>query len=326
MTNMTPSLQYCRVIGRWITGDHAGLRPGTYTATYPRTRNTKQKAIAPAGVYAKGALNTDPGTPLPVADTDPIVGASFNMLLPATDDADLRDALKVQLDFTFGDGGASETYVIDLPSNGTIYLDDIQPTVIGAIPAPTASSLKLGLAGGVALLNGAGQVIDAAGVAVTGGGGAGTVTAVNGKTPVSGVITLVPSDIGAATSNAAATAQAAASTAQTTANTAATAAATAQTSANNRVRYDADTQGLNPTQQANARTNIGAGTSNLALGTTSTTAKAGDWTPTLTNIPAGVALATPTATRPSSRTDMTCIFTSATPDGSQITGDAWLKA
>ncbi|UEM46153.1 hypothetical protein SEA_PINKCREEK_93 [Mycobacterium phage Pinkcreek] len=38
------------------------------------------------------------------------------------------------------------------------------------------------------------------------------------------------------------------------------------------------------TTQANARTAIGAGTSNLALGTTSTTAKAGDYQPTAANI------------------------------------------
>lgn len=47
---------------------------------------------------------------------------------------------------------------------------------------------------------------------------------------------------------------------------------------------------------------------------------------TLATIPAGVALATDDATRPSSRSDLVCIFTNATPDGSQLTGDAWLKA
>ncbi len=42
------------------------------------------------------------------------------------------------------------------------------------------------------------------------------------------------------------------------------------------VRYDVNTQSLTDTQKSNARTNIGAGTSNLALGSTSSTAAAGD--------------------------------------------------
>lgn len=46
------------------------------------------------------------------------------------------------------------------------------------------------------------------------------------------------------------------------------------------VRYDTNAQGLNDTQKSNARTNIGAGTSNLSLGTTSTTAAKGDHTHT----------------------------------------------
>lgn len=46
------------------------------------------------------------------------------------------------------------------------------------------------------------------------------------------------------------------------------------------VRTDTAAQGLNSTQQANARTNIGAGTSSLALGTTPTTAAAGNHTHT----------------------------------------------
>lgn len=46
------------------------------------------------------------------------------------------------------------------------------------------------------------------------------------------------------------------------------------------VRYDTASQGLTDTQKSNARTNIGAGTSNLTIGTTSTTAAAGNHTHT----------------------------------------------
>lgn len=42
------------------------------------------------------------------------------------------------------------------------------------------------------------------------------------------------------------------------------------------VRYDTNSQGLTDTQKSNARTNIGAGTSSLSLGSTSSTASAGN--------------------------------------------------
>lgn len=55
-----------------------------------------------------------------------------------------------------------------------------------------------------------------------------------------------------------------------------------------RVRVDTAAQGLTGTQQSNARANIGAGTSNLAIGTTGTTAKAGNWTPGVTDLPISI--------------------------------------
>lgn len=55
-------------------------------------------------------------------------------------------------------------------------------------------------------------------------------------------------------------------------------ATTTATALGNRVRYDA-AQTLTAPQQTQARSNIGAGTSNLVLGTTNTTAKAGDYAP-----------------------------------------------
>jgi hypothetical protein len=60
-------------------------------------------------------------------------------------------------------------------------------------------------------------------------------------------------------------------------------ATTVSTALGNRVRFDA-AQTLTGPQQAQARTNISAGTSSLALGTTGTTAKAGDYQPTAANI------------------------------------------
>lgn len=60
-------------------------------------------------------------------------------------------------------------------------------------------------------------------------------------------------------------------------------AATVTAALGNRVRYDA-AQTLTGPQQTQARTNIGAGTSNLVVGTTATDAKAGNYQPTAANI------------------------------------------
>lgn len=66
------------------------------------------------------------------------------------------------------------------------------------------------------------------------------------------------------------------------------------TALDNRVRFDA-AQSLTGPQQAQARANIGAGTSNLTLGTTSSTAKAGDWMPTWANVSGKPASFTPSS-------------------------------
>lgn len=60
-------------------------------------------------------------------------------------------------------------------------------------------------------------------------------------------------------------------------------AATVNTALANRVRYDA-AQTLTGPQQVQARANIGAGTSNLVVGTAATDAKAGNYQPTAANI------------------------------------------
>jgi len=60
-------------------------------------------------------------------------------------------------------------------------------------------------------------------------------------------------------------------------------ATTITTALGNRVRFDA-AQTLTSTEQAQARNNIAAGTSNLTIGTTATTAKAGNYQPIAANI------------------------------------------
>lgn len=92
---------------------------------------------------------------------------------------------------------------------------------------------------------------------------------------------------------------------------------------------DASTTGravLTASTQTAARTAIGAGTSDLALGTTSSTAKAGDYKPTLADLPAGVTISTSGTTRPTARADLVVQFLGADPGSNALEGDVWLRS
>lgn len=92
---------------------------------------------------------------------------------------------------------------------------------------------------------------------------------------------------------------------------------------------------LTAADAAAARTALGAGTSSLALGTTGSTAKAGNYAPTLADIPAGSILAAPLdgsvntvagTARPSARTDIFFRWRSTVQPTNMLTGDEWLVA
>ena len=75
---------------------------------------------------------------------------------------------------------------------------------------------------------------------------------------------------------------------------------------------------------ADARAAIGAGTSNLTIGTTGSTAKAGNWVPGIADLVAGSVLATTGTTRPTARTDITVFFLGADPGSQALDGvDRW---
>lgn len=227
MANITPSWGTCRIIGNWGSADHQSLREGSYEIRYSRVVNTTQKLVYPASVYASGALNTNPGTPFPSGASDQIQSPSLDILIPATDDPDNVETPVVQVVVSFPDA-ETETYTISAPSGGTVYLKDFVPVTTSS--TINVSSLKLGLAGGVAMLNNAGEVIDANGDPV-GGTFSGSIIA----TQISDS-TVVGRNV------------------------------------------------LTATDAAAARTAIGAGTSDLALGSTGTTAAAGNHTHTATGI------------------------------------------
>lgn len=170
MPNLTPSWATCRLVGIWLSGDHTAMRAGNYRITYPRAVNSKQRAMVPAGLFATGQLNTNPGTPLPSGDTDLLAANSIDLYIPATDDPDIPQAIQATVVISFADGADSETYIIDAPSGGTVRLDQLVPTAASV----QTSNLKVGVAGGVATLDSSGKVPAAQLPTSNGGGGGGT--------------------------------------------------------------------------------------------------------------------------------------------------------
>lgn len=227
----TPSWNLVRCYGTWNNQDGT-KKAGTYQITIPqRVTSTVDDAVIPAGVFATGQLNTGNS------------GASLDVMVPATDDPDISPiGFALQLDVKFTDGTPAETFHIK-PSIAGPAVNLRQYAMPSSVATP-ATLLYRGVPGGLAELDRDGDVINAAGVKITGGGGGtgggdGTVLVAN--------IT------------------------------------------------DATTVGraiIKGVDAAAVRALIGAGISSLALGTTSSTAKAGNWVP-------GVADITATGTRSS---------------------------
>ena len=209
---VVPSWDMGQVIGTWRKLDGT-LRPGKYKVTYPRVTNVTDDAIIPAGVFAEGDLNVQPGA------------RSLDLSLPATDDPDNAEAAFIVTVAVSFDDAADETYNVAIPVGVTVNLREVIPAV-SAIPLQQPH-LKMGVPGGLAVLDAQGRVLDGDGDPITGGG-----STVDGIT-----------DAGA-------------------------------------VGKDV----LRSISGAEARAAIGAGTSNLALGDTSSTAKAGDYVPAWSEI------------------------------------------
>lgn len=141
----------------FITG---ALTPGTWTASIgTRITNTLSdgtKQVFRAGVVGTGNLNITEGSP------------SLQVDLPTVDDPDnMPQGGTITLTIAFT-GGGSETYtLVPLSSwpSVTDLADILDPTIVTGAPPYVIK----GVAGGVAALNNAGQVVDASGTPVTGG-------------------------------------------------------------------------------------------------------------------------------------------------------------
>ena len=155
-----PSWSSCRVYGTWT--DVEGNRlPGTVTAAISaRVTNKADDLIIPAGRYDRGCVDlntTDPTRP------------ALDFPAPATDDPDIPETgWALQVVVTFANKSIkSETYVLkDLPSDGTVDLRTIIPSSAGAINFG-AAGFKVGIPGGVPLLDSEMRLVDAGGNIIT---------------------------------------------------------------------------------------------------------------------------------------------------------------
>ena len=319
MAAPTPSWNLVRVYGTWRGMDGA-LRAGTYKVTLPaRITNTTDDAIIPAGTYASGALQTAvDGSPsldvLVPATDDPDnaeTGWKVSILVSFTDAAAELYVIDVPV---------ANRPVVDGGNGAGVNLRTV---VLSASIPQQVALYKVGVPGGLAQLDASGQVIDANGDPVTGTGG-GAVDSVNGQVgvvvltaadvsakpsnyaPTWDEVTGKPAVIAAGTSQTAARDAIGAGTSSLQLGTGPTTAkagnwvpawtevtgkpTTFAPSAHTHPAADVSDSTLTgralltAADAAAARTAIGAGTSSLQLGTTSSTAKAGDYQPTAANI------------------------------------------
>jgi hypothetical protein len=167
---MSSSWNKVRVYGTWISEDGA-LKAGAYKVIIPvRLTSPTDDVIIPAGTFAVGTLQTAiTGNP------------SLDILVPSTDDPDIAETgWFVNIIVTFTDGSATETYVINVPVANRPVVDggnglgvDLRTVVLSASIPEQNALYRVGVAGGLAKLNSSGQVVDASGTPITGGGGGG---------------------------------------------------------------------------------------------------------------------------------------------------------
>ena len=236
------------------------MASGTWTASVPVDLRsaTGTKRIILAGVVASGNFTTTPG------------GTSLSFACPSNADPDLMPTTPAwQPIVTVITGGATRVYVFDVPVGGTLDLHDYVPTTSAGVTS-ASQSIALGVPGGVPLLNaGMDGLEDANGTPLAIGGGTADWTTLANK----------PAVIAAGATQAAARSAISAGTSSLTlGTTGATAkAGDYQPAAANITDSTATGRAVLTAASATAaRTAIGAGTSDLALGSTETTAAAGD--------------------------------------------------
>ena len=243
-----------RVFGTWV--NHGGTKlAGKYKVTIPaRLTNSADDLIIPAGIFAQGDLVVAEGVP------------SLSLMVPATDDPDIQqDGWLVIVEVSFSGAQAAERYIIEVPiadrpspDGGTGAGVNLRTIMLTAQQPPQIAMYGVGRRLGLALLSEDGlAVLDADGNPITGGGGGGS--------SAWGEITDKPAVIAAGAS-------------QAEARTEIDAAPSSHSHEAVQVSDSTSVgrQVLTAASAAEARTAIGAGTSSLEIGTTGSTAAAGN--------------------------------------------------
>lgn len=169
MPSPTTSWNLVRVFATYRTMN-GSMMAGSYKVSLPvRVTSTTDDAIIPAGTYAQGNFSVAEGSP------------SIDVLVPATDDPDIAESgWQVQIEVTPANG-TLEKFSLDIPVANRPVADggnglgiNLRTVIVSSVLPASHPVYKAGVPGGVALLDVDGDVIDAAGVKVVGGGGGGT--------------------------------------------------------------------------------------------------------------------------------------------------------
>lgn len=327
-----PSWSLVRVYGSW-TDATGQLLGGTYEIKIPaRLTNSADDLIIPAGVFATGQLNTVAGSP------------SLDVLTPSNNDPDIEQTgWKAILTVKFADPNrASEVYTLDTPianrpvgQGGNGLGVNVRTLALTATIAPQTALYPVGVAGGLAKLSVDGTaVLDASGNPITGSGGGGGGIPDDGSVTdakVAAAANIAQSKISGLTASLSGKAAAVhvhdAGDVQT-GTLAAGRLPAATSTAQGAVELATPTEATTGTDTTRAVTPEGVKAVADTKANLSHAHAAADITSGLLAIArasAGLVCFSTTDTRPTSRTDMLCIFVMPTDPTGRLTGDVWIK-
>lgn len=156
MAAPAPAWNLVRAYGTWHNLDGT-KKAGSYRVTVPqRVTSITDNVMIPAGVFATGSFNMTPGAP------------SLDVMIPAVDDPDISpQGATIVLEVAFNDGSTAERFNLQPSINGPEV--NLRAVVVPSSVADVPALLFRGVPGGVAELDADGDVINAAGIKVTGG-------------------------------------------------------------------------------------------------------------------------------------------------------------
>lgn len=179
MANLMPAWTLVRVYGSWAhrvptaeTEDDKWVRsPGEWTVTYPgQLTNVTDDNMWTGGTYDSGELSVAEGE------------ESIDVMIPATDDPDIEQAGEIKATIRLVVNGVPVTYVIDVPlanrpveSGGNGAGVNLRTIALASSIGPAVALYGVGTPGGLAKLSTDGTaVLDSDGDPIVGGGGAST--------------------------------------------------------------------------------------------------------------------------------------------------------